>query len=167
MLLTITTWWKYQKKLYQNGGGWWTLLKSMVVRPVVAVPVDEWSMWPRVDGIPNIHPPSPPSPPWFQKFSKSWALLPLRIHISLVFPTPHQPRGQTLAPIRYCSKRWPHGSGWAELKSLRELFFPRPIIDPADPRDRKQGSCSCDLIKKKRLLKTPRVSYLAIAILSN
>ena len=41
---------------------WWTLLKSMVVRPVVAVPVDEWSMWPRVDGIPNIHPPSPPSP---------------------------------------------------------------------------------------------------------
>ena len=109
------------------------------------------------------------APPWFQKFSKSLALLPLRIHISLVFPTPHQPRGQTLAPIPNCSKRWPHGSGWGELKSLRELFFPsRPIIDPADPRDRKQGSCSCDLIiKKKRLLKTPRVSYLAIAILSN
>ena len=108
------------------------------------------------------------APPWFQKFSKSLALFPLRIHISLVFPTPHQPRGQTLPPIPYFSKRWPHGSGWGELKSLRELFFPsRPIIDPADPRDRKQGSCSCDLIKKKRLLKTPRVSYLAIAILSN
>ena len=28
------------------------------------------------------------APPWFQKFSKSWALFPLRIHISLVFPTP-------------------------------------------------------------------------------
>ena len=62
MLLAITTG-KYSTKLNQNGGGWWTLLKSMVVGRVVAVPVDEWSMWPRVDGIPNIHPPSPPSPP--------------------------------------------------------------------------------------------------------
>ena len=163
-------------------------LKSMELGAVL---VDEWSMRPRVDGIPGIAPLHLQTLDPKTKSSPNPESSPLKIATN-----PNPTCFYTKCP-KLCWTR--HSAGCLQFKSkwvwLREdehsvIFFGlwsnglrdqdeairrpegpeglfRPIIDRVDPGYRKQGWRCVDPIKKQRLSNTPRVSYLPIAILSN